>query len=104
MGAQGSGTGSLVSMIVMFAIMFGLMYILLIGPQRKKETERLNMLRNIQKNDPVITSGGIYGIVQQVKETELIIKIDESNNTKIRVAKSAIIGVDRNPAASEEKK
>ncbi|MFA5794051.1 MAG: preprotein translocase subunit YajC [Candidatus Brocadiia bacterium] len=104
MGSQSGSTGSLVSMIVMFAIMFGLMYILLIRPQRKKEIERLNMLKNIQKNDPVITSGGIYGIVQQVKDTEVIIKIDESNNTKIRVAKSAIIGVDKNMMASEEKR
>ena len=61
--------------------------------------ERLNMLKNIQKNDPVITSGGIYGIVQQVKDTEVIIKIDESNNTKIRVAKSAIIGVEKTAPA-----
>lgn len=92
---QPNAGGSIVSLLVMFGIMFILMYILIIRPQRKKETERLKMLGNIQKNDPVLTSGGIYGIVQQVKDNEVILKIDEGNNIKIRISKSAIIGIER---------
>lgn len=90
---------SIIPMLVMFGVIFGLMYILVLRPQRKKETERLKMLGNIQKNDTVLTSGGIYGVVQQVKDNEVTLKIDESNNTKIRISKSAIIGIERDKTA-----
>lgn len=101
---QPGGLGSLLGMLIPFGLMFVVLYLLIIRPQRQKESERLKMLSNVQKNDNVLTSGGIYGVVMQVKDNEVTIKIDENNNTKIRVAKSAIIGIDRGNATTGENK
>jgi preprotein translocase subunit YajC len=48
------------------------------------------MIQSIKKNDKVRTVGGIIGIVVDVKDDEIVLKVDESNNTKIRVMASAI--------------
>lgn len=93
--APQNGTGSIISMIIPFALMFLLLYVLIIRPQRKKEQERLGMIQNVKKNDYVLTTGGIYGTVLAVKDNEVILKIDDSNNTKVKLAKSAIIGVEK---------
>jgi len=46
------------------------------------------MLKNLKKNDQVVTSGGIHGTIVEVKDTTVILKVDD--NTKIMVEKSAI--------------
>lgn len=48
------------------------------------------MVQSLQKNDKVRTIGGIIGTVVDIKDDEITLKIDESNNTKIKVAASAI--------------
>ena len=48
------------------------------------------MIQSLKKNDKVRTIGGIIGIVVDVKDDEVTLKVDESNNTKIKVAASAI--------------
>jgi preprotein translocase subunit YajC len=93
-GAQNTG-GAFMSMIIPFALMFVLLYILIIRPQRKKEQQRIQMIQNVNKNDHILTTGGIYGTVLSVKDNEVTLKIDDSNNTKVRLAKSAIIGVEK---------
>ncbi|MEW6026134.1 MAG: preprotein translocase subunit YajC [Planctomycetota bacterium] len=87
-------------MIIPFALMFLLLYVLIIRPQRKKEQERLNMIQNVKKNDYVLTTGGIYGTVLGVKDNEVTLKIDDSNNTRIKLAKSAIIGVEKSVSST----
>jgi len=48
------------------------------------------MVQSLKKNDRVRTIGGILGTVIDVKDDEIILKVDESNNTKIRIAVGAI--------------
>lgn len=79
--------------IVYMAAIFGIVYFLLIRPSRKKEKNRIEMLKNIKKNDRVITSGGIYGIVTAVGDNEITLKIDETNNVRVRFALNHIIGI-----------
>ena len=69
-----------------------LFYLLLIRPQRRQQAEMAQMRANLKKNDRVVTIGGIIGtvmIVQQGSE-EVTIKVDENNNTKLRIRRSAI--------------
>ena len=85
-------TGGLTSFLPLI-IIFAIMYFLLIRPQQQKEKERQEMLTKIKKNDHVITTGGIHGIVAGVKDDEVTLKVDEAQNVKIRVARSAIAGI-----------
>jgi preprotein translocase subunit YajC len=69
------------------------MYFLIIRPQRKKQKETQNMLSALKKGDRVTSIGGIKGVVHQVKEDTIVVKVDDS--TKLEFTKSAIGGVDR---------
>ncbi|MEK7449133.1 MAG: preprotein translocase subunit YajC [Planctomycetota bacterium] len=91
----GGGADQLLRMIVPFALIFVLFYFLFIRPQKKKEQERLKMLQNIQKNDRVLTSSGIYGIIVGIKDNEVTLRIDEKNDVKIRLARSAVIAIEK---------
>ncbi len=73
-------------LIVIFVVMY---FFLLRGP-KKKQQKHTQMVKSLQKNDKVQTIGGIIGTVIEVRENEVVVKIDESNNTKIRMTKSAI--------------
>ena len=71
-------------------LMFILMYFLLFrGPQKQKQQHK-KMVQSLEKNDRVRTIGGIIGTVVDIKADEITLKVDESNNTKIKVASSAI--------------
>lgn len=70
-------------------LIFVIFYFLLIRPQKLKEKEHQKMLSSLAKNDEVVTSGGIHGTVVNVKESSVIIRIDE--NVKIEVERSCIL-------------
>lgn len=67
---------------------FGIFYLLLIRPQQKKQKDHDKMISELKKNDEVVTNGGIHGTVVNVKESTLILKIDE--NVKIEMNKNAV--------------
>jgi preprotein translocase subunit YajC len=96
------GGFSMLPLIFMLLIVF---YLLVLRPQKKEQKKRLELLNNLKKNDRVVTIGGIYGVVMNAKrETdEVILKIDETNDTKIRVIFSAIARVIADEPAEESK-
>ncbi len=69
---------------------FVIMYVILFRGPRRKQQQHKKMVKTLKKNDRVRTIGGIIGTVVDIKDDEIILKVDESNNTKIRVATSAI--------------
>lgn len=82
--------------------LFGL-YFFLIRPEQRRGKQKQDLLGSLKKNDKVLTVGGIYGIVANVKpdDDEVVIKIDEDKDVKIRVSKSSISQV---IAAKEKEK
>ncbi len=76
--------------IILLAVMFVFMYMVLFRGPRKKQQEHNQMVQSLEKNDKVQTIGGIIGTVMDVREGEVVLKIDEANNTKIRVSPAAI--------------
>jgi preprotein translocase subunit YajC len=62
----------------------------MIRPQRKQEKGRQEMLKALQKNDKVVTMGGLYGVVTNVRDKDVTIKIDESKDVRVKVLRSAI--------------
>ena len=78
--------GSMLWMIPLFVVMYLLMFR---GP-KKKQQQHQKMVQALQKNDKVRTIGGILGTVIDAKDDEIILKIDESNNTKIRITPGAV--------------
>ncbi len=73
-----------------FILIFVVMYLFLFRGPKKKQAQHKKMLSSLQKNDRVRTIGGILGTVVDVKEDEITLKVDESNNTKIKVTPGSI--------------
>ena len=65
-------------------------YFLMFRGPRKKQQQQRQMIQALKKNDRVRTIGGIIGTIVEVKDDEIVLKIDESNNTKMRVVPNAI--------------
>ena len=90
-GFFGSGLGP----IIPFLVIGMLFYLLLIRPERRKRQEMDRMLDNLNKNDQIVTIGGVRGVVvNTAKGSEFVtIKVDEETGTKLRVLRSAIARV-----------
>jgi len=78
------------SQLIFLALMFVLMYMILFRGPRKKQQQHKQMVQSLAKNDRIQTIGGIIGTVVEVRDDEITLKIDESNNTKIKILRSAI--------------
>ena len=102
-GPAPSGPG-LGQYLPLFAIMFMIMYFMIIKPQRRREKERLAMLSRVRKNDKVLTTGGIYGTVMNLKDDEVTLRIDDSNNVRVRLTRSSIVGVIGDKEKEEDSK
>jgi len=69
-------------------LIFVIFYFLLIRPQKAKEKEHSKMLTNLNKNDEVVTSGGIHGTIVNVKDKTVVLRIDD--NVKMEIEKNAV--------------
>lgn len=77
----------------MLLLVLPLLLIIILGPVltgRKEKKKRALLMSSIKKHDRVQTIGGIIGIVSEVRDDEIVLKVDETSNTKIRFARSAI--------------
>ena len=83
----------------MLIAMFVLLYFMMIRGPKKKQQQQKQMVQSLKKNDRVQTIGGILGTILDVKDDEVLVKVDENNNTKIWFITGAISRV-----LSEEKK
>tara|TARA_B100001250_G_scaffold148833_1_gene127453 strand:- start:323 stop:637 length:315 start_codon:yes stop_codon:yes gene_type:complete len=87
-GGFGSTFGSLIPLLLIFAIM----YFIIIRPQQKKAKEHNQMVIALKRGDQILTQGGIIGKVTKVKD-ESEIEVEIASNTKVRVMKSTIVNV-----------
>ncbi len=87
--AQTGATGGSYSFLIMMGLIFVVMYFFMIRPQQKKQKELARFRSSLQKGDKVITAGGIYGVISEVKESYVLIEVD--SNVKLRVDKSSIV-------------
>lgn len=95
--AQGGGVdaGSPLGMFVQFLpilLVFVIFYFLLIRPQTKRQRELRKMVENLKRGDRVLTSGGLYGEVMDLKEKSVVLKI--ADNVKAEFTKQSVVGVD----------
>ena len=92
MGGSANGESNPMAMFLPLILIFVVFYFFIIRPQKKKETQRKQMISAVRKGDKVITLGGVHGAVTQVDDTSVLVQAD--TNVKLRVEKSAIASVD----------
>ena len=76
------------SMLVPFLCIGVIFYFLIIRPQKKKQKEQANLIANLKTGDKVVTNGGIHGLISNVKESSVILKI--ADNVKIEIEKASV--------------
>jgi preprotein translocase subunit YajC len=79
------------SPLVMMALIFGVFYFLIIRPQSKRQQALRDMIAQIKAGDKVITTGGIYATVKQVKEKSLLVM--SADKSILEVSRSAVAGM-----------
>jgi preprotein translocase subunit YajC len=98
MATQGN---PMMQFLPLMVIMFAVMYFLIIRPQKQKEKKRQEMITNVRKQDRVVTAGGVHGVCVSVKENEVIVRVDDSKDVKMKIDKSALTSVSA-PAGEKE--
>jgi preprotein translocase subunit YajC len=104
--APGSGTnpaakpqGGMDIMSWMLPLLLVWVVVMMILPQRKEKKKREAMMAGLKKGDRVQTIGGILASVVEVRDQEVILKVDEASNTRMRFARSAIASVESDEPA-----
>ena len=89
-----SGMG-MVGAIVWMVVLFGIMYFLMLRPQKKEQKILQAMLNDMEVGDSIVTTGGFYGVVIDMTEEDVIVEFGNNKNCRIPMQKSAIMQVEK---------
>ena len=89
-GAPADGQNPVLSFLPLVAII-AIFYFLILRPQKKRQQESQKMLSALKKGDRIVTIGGIHGVITSVRESTVIVRVDE--NVKLEFNRAAISGV-----------
>ena len=95
-----SGMG-MVGAIVWMVVLFGIMYFLMLRPQKKEQKRLQAMLNDMEVGDTVLTSSGFYGVVIDMTEEDVIVEFGNNKNCRIPMRKQAIAEVEKAGSAAE---
>ena len=84
---------------MLMMLMLVMLYFLMIRPQQKRQKEHEKMVQAVKSGDKVVAAGGIYGVVSNVKDKSIILKV--ADNVKIEVDKASITVVSRESEAEK---
>jgi preprotein translocase subunit YajC len=87
-GGQQGGPAGLLTSLLPLVLIFVVFYFLLIRPQQKRAKEHKQMIENLKKGDKIITSGGVYGVIEAVGTNTVTVKIAE--NVKVKFGKAYV--------------
>jgi len=93
--AAGQGTASIISLVVMLVFWFGIMYFLMIRPQRKEQKKKAALINSVEVGDSILTTSGFYGIVIDVTDEDVIVEFGNNKNCRIPMKKAAIEQVEK---------
>ena len=92
---EASGAASMGMMIIWMVIIFGIMYFLMIRPQKIEHKRLQAMLNSMEVGDSVVTTSGFYGVVIDMTEEDVIVEFGNNKNCRIPMRKQAIAEVEK---------
>ena len=95
-----SGMG-MVGAIVWMVVLFGIMYFLMLRPQKKEQKRLQAMLNDMEVGDSIVTTGGFYGVIIDMTEEDVIVEFGNNKNCRIPMRKQAIAEVEKAEKAAE---
>ena len=91
----------MVGAIVWMVVLFGIMYFLMLRPQKKEQKRLQAMLNDMEVGDSIVTTGGFYGVVIDMTEEDVIVEFGNNKNCRIPMRKQAIAEVEKAGSAAE---
>jgi len=85
--------GGIGSFFIPLIFIFIIMYFVMIRPQKKRQQQQQSLVASLKTGDRVVTNAGIHGLISNVKETTVLVKV--ADNVKIEIDKSAITNVQK---------
>ena len=82
-------------------VLFGIMYFLMLRPQKKEQKRLQAMLNDMEVGDSIVTTGGFYGVVIDMTEEDVIVEFGNNKNCRIPMRKQAIAEVEKAGSAAE---
>ena len=97
------GAGGMICMILWLVIIFGVMYFIMIRPQKKEQKKKELMLSEVAVGDTVLTISGFYGTIIDIVDDTVIVEFGNNKNCRIPMQKAAISEVEKATEATESK-
>jgi preprotein translocase subunit YajC len=88
--APAAGCGGGIGSFAPFILIFAVFYFMLIRPQQKKQKETQDWLKNLKKDDEVVTSGGVLGKITGLTDTTVTLEVQEK--VRLKILRSAVAG------------
>ena len=93
--SSSGGAAGMIGMIVWIVLLFGLMWFLMIRPQKKEQKRITAMLADMAVGDAIVTTSGFYGVVIDITDEDVIVEFGNNKNCRIPMRKSAIAEVEK---------
>ena len=90
-----ANVGGTVGMLVWLVVLFGIMYFLMIRPQKKEQKKKELMLSEVATGDTVLTTSGFYGTIIDIQDDTVIVEFGNNKNCRIPMQKAAIADVEK---------
>ena len=91
----------MVGAIIWMVVLFGIMYFLMLRPQKKEQKRLQAMLNDMEVGDSIVTTGGFYGVVIDMTDEDVIVEFGNNKNCRIPMRKQAIAEVEKAEKAAE---
>ena len=89
--AASPGAGSSLISMLPFVFIFVIMYYVMLRPQMRRQKEQAKLVSSLKTGDRVVTTSGIHGLISNVKETTVIVKV--ADNVKLEMEKTSVTNV-----------
>ena len=87
--------GELASMLILWVVVIGLMWFLLMRPQKKEQKRVQAMLASMEVGDTALTTSGFYGVIIDITDDDVIVEFGNNKNCRIPMQKSAIAQIEK---------
>ena len=91
----------MVGAIIWMVVLFGIMYFLMLRPQKKEQKRLQAMLNDMEVGDSIVTTSGFYGVVIDMTDEDVIVEFGNNKNCRIPMRKQAIAEVEKAGSAAE---
>ena len=86
--------------LIIIVVLFAVMWLFLVRPQRRRQTEQARMQDTLETGDEILTAGGIHGTVKQLDDE--IVQVEIAPGTVIRLDRRAVAAIEQEPEAEAE--